>query len=123
PLGIPVGLAAPSRLRLPPRIAAATGLLVFALALGSPILLIGRVLAEARPYALVQAVPVLNTILPMRLVLHSTIALFAVLGIGLEWSLAHLRHRRARLLTGLLVVSAVCVVPGPQTAHEVTVPD
>src|SRR5699024_10554716 len=49
--------------------------------------------------------------------------LFAVLGIGLEWCLAHLRHRRAHLLTGLLVVSAVCVVPGPQTAHEVTVPD
>ena len=122
-LVILIGLAARSRFRLPLRIAAATGLLVFALALGSPILLNGRVLAEAGPFALVEAVPVLNNILPMRLVLHSTIALFAVLGIGLEWSLAHLRHRRARLLTGLLVVSAVCVVPGPQTAHEVTVPD
>ena len=122
-LVILIGLAARSRFRLPLRIAAATGLLVFALALGSPILLNGRVLAEAGPFALVEAVPVLNNILPMRLVLHSTIALFAVLGIGLEWCLAHLRHRRARLLTGLLVVSAVCVVPGPQTAHEVTVPD
>src|SRR5699024_9368494 len=122
-LVILIGLAARSRFRLPLRVAAATGLLVFALALGSPILLSGRVLAEAGPFALVEAVPVLNNILPMRLVLHSTIALFAALGIGLEWCLAHLRHRRAHLLTGLLVVSAVCVVPGPQTAHEVTVPD
>src|SRR5699024_11630071 len=111
----------PVRFRLPPRHAAAAGLLVFALALGSPILLNGRVLAEAGPFALVEGVPVPNNILPMRLVLHSTIALFAVLGIGLEWCLAHLRHRRAHLLTGLLVVSPLRAGPGRQPAHELPV--
>ncbi|MGC3021113.1 hypothetical protein [Brevibacterium sp. FAM 24630] len=108
---------------LPVRIAAATGVLVFALSLGSPILLGGGVLTETGPFALVESVPVLNNILPMRLVLHSTIALFAILGVGLDWALSHLRQRRARLLTGLLALAAVCVVPGPQTVHEVTVPD
>lgn len=116
------GLAGRSRHRVVLRIAAATGLLVFALALGSPVLLGGRVLFDTGPFALVEAVPVLNNILPMRLVLHSTIALFAVLGVGFEWALGHLHLIRARILTAVLVLAAVCVVPGPQTAREVTVP-
>nr|WP_209373227.1 hypothetical protein [Brevibacterium renqingii] len=118
-----IGLGRRSRHRSALRIAAATGLLVFSLALGSPILLGGRVIAGSGPFALIEAVPVLNNILPMRLVLHSTIALFAVLGIGLDWAWAHRRLLRARLLIGLLVLAAVCVVPGPQTAREVTVPE
>lgn len=108
---------------LPVRIAGATGLLVFLLALGSPILLGGRVFVETGPFALIEAIPVLNNILPMRLVLHSTIALFAVLGIGLQWVLKHRRLRRARALLILLVLAAVAVLPAPQNAHEVNVPD
>ncbi|UVI34468.1 hypothetical protein [Brevibacterium spongiae] len=108
---------------VPVRIAAATGVLVFVLALGSPILLGGNVLAETGPFALVEAIPVLNNILPMRLVLHSTIALFAILGIGLDWALAHRHLIRARILSGLLALNVICVVPAPQTAHDVTVPD
>src|SRR5699024_10831895 len=103
-LVILIGLAARSRFRLPLRIAAATGLLVFALSLGSPILLNGRVLAEAGPFALVEAVPVLNNILPTRFVLHSTIAHFAVLRIGLQWFPTQLRHPPPHLLTGLRAV-------------------
>ena len=116
------GLGRRSVYAVPVRIAAATGFLVFLLALGSPILLAGRVLVETGPFALVEAVPVLNNILPMRLVLHSTIALFAGLGIGLQWALNHHRLRRARALLILLVFAAVVVLPAPQTAHEVTVP-
>jgi hypothetical protein len=108
---------------IPVRIAAATGVLVFAFALGAPILLNGRVLIGTGPFALIEAIPVLNNVLPMRLVLHSTIALFAILGIGLDRALSRLHQIRARLLTGLLVLAAVCVIPGPQTARDVTVPD
>ncbi len=122
-LVILIGLSRRSRYRRILRVSAATGILVFALALGSPILLGGRVLVETGPFALVEAVPVLNNILPMRLVLHSTIALFAILGVGLEWSLKHLHLVRARVLIGLLALAAVSVVPGPQIAREVTVPD
>ncbi|MGC2941541.1 MULTISPECIES: hypothetical protein [unclassified Brevibacterium] len=119
---IVVGFAHRSAHAIPLRIAAGTGILVFLLALGSPILLGGRVLLETGPFALVETIPVLNNILPMRLVLHSTIALFAVLGIGLQWALAHSTLRRARYLLMLLVLAAVTVVPAPQTAHEVSVP-
>ncbi len=119
---IVVGLAHRSAHAVPLRIAAGTGLLVFLLALGSPILLGGRVVLETGPFALIEAVPVLNNILPMRLVLHSTIALFAVLGIGLQWASTRLKSRGARSLIILLVLAAVTVVPAPQAAHEVTVP-
>jgi hypothetical protein len=118
-----IGLARNRRRRRILAIAATTGILVFLLALGSPILLGGRVLTETGPFALVELVPVLNNVLPMRLVLHSTIALFAILGVGLDWALYHARMLRARILIGLLVIAAVCVVPGPQKAHEVTVPE
>ena len=104
-------------------IASATGLLVFVLSLGSPVLLGGRVILSTGPFAAIEAVPVLNNILPMRLVLHSTIALFAILGCGLHWCLAHVRWRSAQALLGLLVVAAVCVIPGVQTSREVYVPD
>jgi hypothetical protein len=122
-LVILIGLSRRSRHRRILRVSATTGILVFALALGSPILLGGRVLVETGPFALVEAVPVLNNILPMRLVLHSTIALFAILGVGLEWALRHRHLVRARILIGLLALAAVSVVPGPQIAREVTVPD
>ncbi|GAA1541336.1 hypothetical protein GCM10009691_15110 [Brevibacterium picturae] len=105
------------------RIASATGLLVFVFSLGSPVFLGGRVILDTGPFALIEAVPVLNNILPMRLVLHSTIALFAILGCGLEWALDHSRKHSAQALLGLLVVSAVCVIPGVQTSREVFVPD
>ncbi|MCD1284961.1 hypothetical protein ACH82I_01345 [Brevibacterium sp. GP-SGM9] len=104
-------------------IASATGILVFALSLGSPVLLNGRELLPTGPFALVEAIPVLNNILPMRLVLHSTIALFAILGIGLEWALAHRRRRTGQGLLTLLLVSALCVIPGVQSSREVTVPE
>ena len=117
------GLGRRSVYAVPVRIAAATGFLVFLLALGSPILLGGRIALETGPFALIEAIPVLNNILPMRLVLHSTIALFAVLGIGLQWALSHRKLLRARALLILLVLAAVAILPAPQTAHEVTVPD
>lgn len=120
---IVIGLARRSAHTVPVRIAASTGILVGVLALGSPILLGGRIALETGPFALIEAIPVLNNILPMRLVLHSTIALFAVLGIGLQWALNHRKLRRARALLTLLVLAAVAVLPAPQTAREVTVPD
>ncbi|WP_009881386.1 hypothetical protein [Brevibacterium aurantiacum] len=104
-------------------IASATGFLVFVLSLGSPVLLNGTVVSGVGPFALIEAIPVLNNILPMRLVLHSTIALFAILGCGLQWALENIRSRRAQALLGLLVISAVVVVPGVQTSREVYVPD
>ncbi|WP_228282202.1 hypothetical protein [Brevibacterium atlanticum] len=122
-LVILIGLSRRSRYRRVLRIAAATGILVFVLALGSPILLGGRVFLESGPFSLVESVPVLNNILPMRLVLHSTIALFAILGVGCEWALRNRKRVRARILIGLLALAAVCVVPGPQIARDVTVPD
>ncbi|MCF2588039.1 hypothetical protein [Brevibacterium sp. UCMA 11752] len=105
------------------RIASATGLLVFVLSLGSPVLLNGSAVVDTGPFALVEAIPVLNNILPMRLVLHSTIALFAILGCGLQWALDHIRRRFAQALMGLLVVAAVCAIPGVQNSREVYVPD
>lgn len=105
------------------RVASATGLLVFVLALGSPVFLGGQPLFGSGPFALVEAVPVLNNILPMRLVLYSTIALCAVLGCGLQWTGEHIHKPSARALLGLLVIAAVCVIPGVQTSREVYVPD
>ncbi|TSI17846.1 hypothetical protein [Brevibacterium aurantiacum] len=105
------------------RIASTTGLLVFVLSLGSPVLFNGAAVFETGPFALVEAIPVLNNILPMRLVLHSTIALFAILGCGLQWALDHIRRRFAQGLLGLLAVAAVCVIPGVQNSREVYVPD
>lgn len=105
------------------RIASAAGLLVFVLSLGSPVLLGGKIILDPGPFALIEAVPVLNNILPMRLVLHSTIALFAILGCGLHWALDHIRMRSAQALLGLLVIAAVCMIPGVQTSREVYVPE
>lgn len=104
-------------------IASATGLLVFVFSLGSPILLNGKVLFGTGPFTLVEAIPVLNNILPMRLILHATIALFAILGCGLQWALERIRRGPGKALLGLLVVAAVVVIPGVQTSREVFVPD
>lgn len=120
---IVVGLIRRRRYSLPLRVASATGLLVFALALGSPVLLGGKVLLSSGPFALIEALPVLENILPMRLVLYSTIALFAILGIGLDWSLARIRTPRGKGLLGLLVLAGVCVLPGVQSSRTVYVPD
>ena len=104
-------------------VTSATGLLVFAFSLGSPILYGGRTLLPTGPFALIETIPVLNNILPMRLVLHSTIALFAILGVGLQWALDQRSRRTGRGLLVLLVVSALCVIPGVQTSRDVYVPD
>ncbi|GAA1867433.1 hypothetical protein [Brevibacterium marinum] len=120
---IVVCLARTRRYRAILGIASATGVLVFAFSLGSPVLFNGRVAVETGPFALVEAVPVLDNILPMRLVLHSTIALYAILGCGLQWALDCSQKRSAQALLGLLLVSAVCVIPGVQTSREVFVPE
>ncbi len=104
-------------------IASATGLLVFVLSLGSPVLLNGKSILGTGPFALVEAIPVLNNVLPMRLVLHSTIALFVILGCGLQWALENIRLRVGQALLGLLAVAAVTVIPGVQTSREVYVPE
>ncbi|WP_113904233.1 MULTISPECIES: hypothetical protein [Brevibacterium] len=104
-------------------VTAATGILVFSLSLGSPVLLGGRVLSAHGPFALVEAVPVLNNLLPMRLVVHSVIALCAILGVGLQWALDHRRSRRGQALLALLAVAAVVAMPGAQTARAVHVPE
>lgn len=120
---IVVGLIPRHRYSIPLRVASATGLLVFALALGSPVLLGGRVLLNSGPFALIEAIPVLENILPMRLVLYSTIPLFAILGIGLDWSLTRFSTLRGKGLLGLLVIAGVCVLPGVQSSRTVYVPD
>lgn len=120
---IVIGLLRNSRYSTALGIASATGILVFILALGSPVLLNGTTLLETGPFALVEAIPVLNNILPMRLVLHSTIALYAVLGCGLQWALDNVRTRSGKGLLALLLVSAVCVIPSVQTSRAVYVPD
>ena len=104
-------------------VASAAGLLVFAFSLGSPILYGGKTVLSNGPFALIEAVPVLNNILPMRLVLHSTIALFAILGVGLQWALDQRKTRMGQGLLVLLVVSAVCVIPAVQTSRDVYVPE
>ena len=104
-------------------VALATGLLVFAFSLGSPVLYGGKAVLPGGPFAVIEAVPVLNNILPMRLVLHSTIALFAILGVGLQWALDHRTTRMGQGLLLLLVVSAVCVIPRVQSSRDVYVPD
>ncbi|WP_137823996.1 hypothetical protein [Brevibacterium sp. 2SA] len=108
---------------VPVRVAAVTGTLVFLLSLGSPVLFAGQPLLGAGPFALVEAIPVLNNILPMRLVLHSTIALWAVLGCGLQWALDRRSTRAGIGMLALLAVSAVVVMPGAQPTREVYVPD
>lgn len=131
-VGIPALLAAllivltlgrTARWRIPVRVAAVTGTLVFLLSLGSPVLLGGSILLPTGPFALVEAIPVLNNVLPMRLVLHSTIALFAILGCGLQWALERRRSPRGIALLCLLAISAVVVLPGVQPTREVYVPE
>lgn len=128
-VGIPALLAAAvivlafARRAVPVRVAAVTGILVFVLSLGSPVLLGGSVLVPTGPFALIEAIPVLNNVLPMRLVLHSTIALFAILGWGLQWALTARRRPRGIAMLGLLAISAVVVLPGVQPAREVYVPE
>jgi len=128
-VGIPALLAAAiivlafARRSTAVRVAAVTGLLVFVLSLGSPVLLGGSVLVPTGPFAVIEAIPVLNNVLPMRLVLHSTIALFAILGWGLQWALTARRRPRGIAMLGLLAVAAVVVLPGVQPAREVYVPE
>lgn len=105
------------------RIAAGSGLLVFVLAMGSPLLVDGRPMPGVGPFAVVEALPVLNNILPMRLVLHATIALWAILGCGMEWGLGHRHTVRGRALLVGLVVAAIVVMPGIQPARDIIVPD
>ncbi|RAE94553.1 hypothetical protein DN545_39025, partial [Burkholderia multivorans] len=128
-VGIPALLAAAiivlafARRSVVVRVAAVTGLLVFVLSLGSPVLLGGSVLVPTGPFALIESIPVLNNVLPMRLVLHSTIALFAILGWGLQWALTARRRPRGIAMLGLLAVAAIVVLPGVQPAREVYVPE
>ncbi|WP_309130174.1 hypothetical protein [Brevibacterium sp.] len=130
-LGIPALLACAliviglwrTRFRAVLATASATGILVFVLSLGSPVLLGGRVLLPTGPFALIEAIPVLMNLLPMRLVIHSVIAAFAILGVGLQWALEKRRSRAGQGLLALLAVAAVCVLPAPQTAREVYVPE
>lgn len=114
------------------RTSALAGATMFLFSLGSPVFLGGEIVFAVGPFALIEAIPVLNNILPMRLVLHSTIAACAILGCGLQWALHRARagsgavpriRRGARGLLVLLAVSLVVVLPGVVPAREVYVPE
>lgn len=107
----------------PVRITAVAGALMFLLSMGSPLYVAGEAVLPWGPFALVEALPVLGNVLPMRLAVYSTLAASLLLGIAWQtryaWSSGWARDAVTVGVLGSLVMST----SGPVTTRTVDVPD
>ncbi len=104
------------------RVTAGAGLLAWLLSMGAPWYAAGRTFWEVTPFRAVELLPVLGNVLPMRLAVHSTLALAVLLAIGLHAGLRS-RRRRIRVLAPVAaLVSLLLIAPGAVTARPVIVP-
>lgn len=107
------------------RITALTGLVMWTLSLGSPWFFAGREVLAVGPYRLIEALPVLGNVLPMRLAIYPTLAAAVLLAVGLHQVL-RTREKQSRLLALTQVTAAVIVIAvstGPVSARQVPIPE
>ena len=107
------------------RITALTGLVMWMLSLGSPWFLAGREVLAVGPYRLIEALPVLGNVLPMRLAIYPTLAAAVLLAVGLHQVL-RTRANPSRLRALTQVTAAVIVIAistGPVSARQVPIPE
>lgn len=105
------------------RVGVASGLLIFALSMGSPWLVDGRPVLTATPFRIVELMPVLRNALPMRLVVHVTLVMALLLALGVHLSLRS--PRRWRRMTGVAgaLAAIVMVTPGVVSTRALVIPD
>ncbi|QIN28359.1 hypothetical protein [Brevibacterium luteolum] len=107
------------------RITALTALVMWMLSLGSPWFFAGREVLAVGPYHLIEALPVLGNVLPMRLAIYPTLAAAVLLAVGMHQVL-RTREKQSRLLALTQVTSAVIVIAvstGPVSARQVPIPE
>ncbi|MEV0983134.1 YfhO family protein [Brevibacterium sp. NPDC049920] len=105
------------------RVTALAGLLVWLLSMGAPWYVWGRPVWEHTPFRLVELLPVLGNVLPMRLAVHSTLALSVLLALGLWRCLRSPRPALRRLGPIAAALSLLLVAPGAVTARPIIIPD
>ncbi len=114
------------------RVLAVTAVLVWLVSMGSPLRVLGYELPVPGPFRLVEQIPVLMNILPMRLAVHVVLCLSALTAVLLHHLLRDMRVRRAagaRMAAAATVgpVAAVLltcalIAPVAVPTREVTVP-
>ncbi|WAL40866.1 hypothetical protein BRM1_03065 [Brevibacterium sp. BRM-1] len=120
-----VALIAAQRTRWagPTRVAALAGVLVWLMSLGSPWLLDGEPVLRTGPFRLIELLPVLGNILPMRLAVHVTLALAFLLAIGLQLGLRARSRRRRALVAAAAAVALVAVAPATVHPRDLVIPE
>ncbi len=105
------------------RVLTVAGVCVSVLALGAPVRAWGQELPSVAPFSLVESLPVLKNVLPMRLVVHVTLVAALLLGIVVELG-SRARRRWLRQGSPWAGVLAVALVfPGAVEARPVYVPE
>ncbi len=105
------------------RVAATTGILVWLLSMGSPWYFWGREFVASTPFRIVESMPVLANVLPMRLAVHSTLVLSLLLALG-AWT--GLRSRRFAVRRGTIlavIASLILVTPGAVHTRPIIIPE
>ncbi len=107
------------------QITALTGFVMWMLSLGSPWFFAGREILAVGPYRLIEVLPVLGNVLPMRLAVYPTLAAAVLLAVGVHEA-QRKRGRQSRLLALTQVTAAVIVIAistGPVSARQVPIPE
>nr|BFF06232.1 hypothetical protein GCM10023233_12010 [Brevibacterium otitidis] len=106
------------------RITALSGLAMWLLSLGSPWFFAGRQVLAIGPYRLIESLPVLGNVLPMRLSIYPTLAAAVLLAVGVYAAGRSLAP--GSFLRGMAGVTAavilIAVSSGPVAARPVPVP-
>ncbi len=97
--------------------------LIWIASLGSPWYFAGRPLLHSGPFRLIESLPVLSNILPMRMAVHATLGMAVMLAIGLQLALESPRPVLRRGVGVLTVTALVAISPGTVNARDLTIPD
>lgn len=118
-----VALWSHPRWKAPVRVTAVTGLLMWLLSMGAPLRVWGQELPSTAPFRLVELVPVLQNVLPMRLVVHATLAMSLLLAFAVQAALDSGNRRLRFAGVGAALLALVLVFPGTVPTRPVYVPE
>ncbi|WP_156913864.1 hypothetical protein [Brevibacterium album] len=104
------------------RITALTGVLVWLLSMGSSLRVGGGDTGVPGPFALVEQIPVLDNVLPMRLSVHVVLCLAVLTAVLLQDTADRAGRSRIVAVTGL-VLAAASLAPAGVQAREIAIPE
>lgn len=108
------------------RIAAVAGALVWLLSLGAPLRIGGRSFEAPMPWDVIEIVPVLNNVLPMRLAVHVWLAIALLFAVLIDWILTGAGRRwprRRPLAICAVLVSLAMMAPASVAPYELRIPE